>query len=172
MRGNKNRITEKSIEFISTENKYPHLTCSKRIKEKNLAVSLKLKEYLFPDHNTVNMAVLLCSVFALLYVCNVQCLSKTCEFKGRNYTKCDLIFWSAWTICKGGHGWEPTECAIGFEKRQKKICCPRITLNETIDETFRHCKAYCYMTDDDFEEVRRLPTTCTTGTLARNKVAV
>lgn len=36
MRGYKNRITEKSVEFISTETKDPHWTCSKRVKEKNL----------------------------------------------------------------------------------------------------------------------------------------
>ena len=110
------------------------------------------------------MAVLQYLVFVILYVCNVQNLSKTCDYRGRNYTECDLMFWTGWNTCTGGHGRKPTQCAVGMEKRQKAICCPRITLNETIDETFRHCKAYCYMTDDDFEEVRRLPITDTTDT--------
>ena len=110
------------------------------------------------------MAVLQYLVFVILYVCNVQNLSETCDYRGRNYTECDLMFWTGWNTCTGGHGRKPTQCAVGMEKRQKAICCPRSALNETQDETFRHCKVYCYMTDDDFEEVRRLPTTGTTGT--------
>ena len=109
------------------------------------------------------MAILLCSIFVLLYVCNVQSISKTCENRDRNYTECDLMFWTVWTVCEGGHGWKPTECAVGMEKRQKAVCCPRTALNETQDETFLHCKANCHMTDDDFEEFRPLPTTGTTG---------
>ena len=109
------------------------------------------------------MALLLCLIFVILYVCNVQNLSKTCDYRGRNYTECDLMFWTGWNTCTGGHGLKPTECAVGMEKRQKAICCPRTALNETTDETFRHCKANCNMTDDDFEEFRPLPTTGTTG---------
>ena len=110
------------------------------------------------------MAVLLCLVFVHLYVCNVQSVSKTCEYHGRNYTECDLMFWTGWNTCTGGHGMKPTECAVGMEKRQKAICCPRNSLNETQAETTRRCKANCNMKDDDFEEVRRLPTTGTIRT--------
>ena len=110
------------------------------------------------------MSVLLCLVFVILYVCNVQNLSNTCDYGGRNYTECDLMFWTGWNTCTGGHGMKATQCAVGMEKRQKAICCPRTSLYETQDETFRRCKSNCNMTDDDFEEVRPLPTTGTTDT--------
>ena len=96
-----------------------------------------------------------------LYVFNVQTISKTCtdQKTGNNYTECDLMFWTGWNTCTGGHGMQPKECAVGYEKRQKAICCPRNAVNETTDETFQHCKINCNMTDDDFEEVRLLTTT-------------
>ena len=104
------------------------------------------------------MAVLLCSVFVLLYVCNVQSSSNTCESNGQNYTECDLMFWTGWNTCTGGHGMNPTECSVGYEKRQKAICCSRTSFTETTDEILQHCKFNCNMTDDDFEVVRRLRT--------------
>ena len=162
IRGDTNTIPEKSIEFISTETKDPHLTFSKHFKERIPSVSLQVKEILFPDHNTVNMAVLLCSVFFYLFVSvtfKVQSISKTCHYQGKNYTECDLMFWTDWNTCTGGHGMKPTECAIGMEKRQNAICCPRYAINETQTETARLCKINCNKTDDDFEEVRRLTTT-------------
>ena len=132
--------------------------------KRNLADSLKFKKYLFPDHNTVNMAVVLCSVFVLLYICTVQSLPRKCDDRGRNYNECDLMFWTGWNTCTGGHGMKPTQCAVGMEKRQKAVCCPRHSLIETQAETTRGCKANCGMTDDDFEVVRPLPTTGTTDT--------
>ena len=151
-RGDKNTIMEKLVILILTKERYLDLEKFSWLCSRNI--------YFL----TVNMAVLLCSVFVLLYVSNVQSLSKTCDYRGRNYNECAVMFWTSWNTCTGGHGMKPTQCAVGMEKRQKAICCPRTAMNETTDETFRHCKANCYMTDDDFSEVRRLPTTCTTGT--------
>uniref|UniRef100_K1RJ15 Uncharacterized protein n=1 Tax=Magallana gigas TaxID=29159 RepID=K1RJ15_MAGGI len=69
------------------------------------------------------------------------------------------MFWTGWNDCTGGHGMQPKECTIGYEKRQKAVCCPRNNTNETTDETFLACKINCNMTDDDFEELRLLTTT-------------
>nr|XP_022286214.1 uncharacterized protein LOC111099128 [Crassostrea virginica] len=108
--------------------------------------------------------VLLFSFLVSLYVFNVQSISKTCEYQGKNYTECDLMYWTGWNTCTGGHGMKPKECAVGMEKRQKAVCCPRNAINETQAETFRLCKINCKMTDDDFEEVRRLTTTAPPST--------
>ena len=96
---------------------------------------------MFLGQITSNMAVLLCLVFVHLYVCNVQSVSKTCEYRGRDYTECDLMFWTGWNTCTDGHGRKPTQCAVGMEKRQKAICCPRNSLNETQAKTTRRCQA-------------------------------
>ena len=106
-----------------------------------------------------SIIVLLFFFLVSLYVFNVQSISNTCESNGKNYTECELMFWTGWNTCTGGHGMQPTECAVGYEKRQKAICCPRTTLTESKDETFQHCKVNCNMTDDDFEVMRRLTTT-------------
>ena len=106
-----------------------------------------------------SIIVLLFSFLVSLYVFNVQSISKSCEYQGKNYTECELMYWTGWNTCTGGHGMKPTECAVGYEKHQKAICCPRTKLSESTDETFQHCKVNCNMTDDDFEEVRRLTTT-------------
>lgn len=71
------------------------------------------------------------------------------------------MFWTDWNTCTGGHGHRPTECDIGFEKRYKAVCCPRNSLNETSDDTFQQCKNNCNMTDDDFQDFRRVLTTGT-----------
>uniref|UniRef100_A0A8W8K6F2 Uncharacterized protein n=1 Tax=Magallana gigas TaxID=29159 RepID=A0A8W8K6F2_MAGGI len=69
------------------------------------------------------------------------------------------MYWTGWNDCTGGHGMQPKECTVGYEKRQKAVCCPRNSSTETTDETFLACKINCNMTDDDFEELRLLTTT-------------
>lgn len=71
------------------------------------------------------------------------------------------MYWTGWNECTGGQGMQARECKIGYEKRQKAVCCPRNSLNETTDETFKECKINCNMTDGDFEELRLLTTTGT-----------
>lgn len=108
-------------------------------------------------------SVALCSLYFLLFVPNGQLESilRYCTDHGKNYTECALMFWTGWNDCTGGHGMQPKECTIGYEKRQKAVCCPRNSTNETTDETFLACKINCNMTDDDFEELRLLTTTGT-----------
>ncbi|XP_078338363.1 uncharacterized protein LOC111099128 [Crassostrea virginica] len=117
-----------------------------------------------------SIIVLLFSFLVSLYVFNVRSSSNTCENNGQNFTECDLMFWTGWNTCTGGHGMKATECAVGYEKRQKAICCPRGSLTETTDETLKHCKFNCNMTDDDFEVVRILTTTAplSTASIARS----
>lgn len=106
-------------------------------------------------------SVALCSLYFLLFVPNCQNILRYCTDQGKNYTECALMYWTGWNDCTGGHGMQPKECTIGYEKRQKAVCCPRNSSTETTDETFLACKINCNMTDDDFEELRLLTTTGT-----------
>ncbi|XP_062592231.1 uncharacterized protein LOC134253669 [Saccostrea cucullata] len=68
------------------------------------------------------------------------------------------MYWTNWTPCTGGHGKGSAQCPLGNEKRQKALCCPRATNNDTNQEVYKHCKINCNMTDDDFDSVRPLTT--------------
>ncbi|XP_056017647.1 uncharacterized protein LOC125680236 isoform X2 [Ostrea edulis] len=103
------------------------------------------------------MLCLLSMAFMCFY--QVQGLSRFCEHNHQNFTECDVMFYTNWKICTGGHGLRPTACTVGYEKRLKAICCPMQSKNEAIAQTTANCKANCNLTDDDFEEIRPLTTT-------------
>jgi hypothetical protein len=97
----------------------------------------------------------------MFFVCayQVNSLPNSCEHNHQNFTNCAVMFYTNWKPCTGGHGMGPTECAKGLEKRQKAICCPQHSSNETIAQITANCKANCNLTDDDFDETRLLTTT-------------
>jgi hypothetical protein len=74
----------------------------------------------------------------------VVCL-KGCTYQNVNYTECDLMFWTSWTVCDG------SSCPRGEQQRKKGVCCPNPG-NVTNDIIFKMCKRDCNMTDDDFQE--------------------
>lgn len=134
---------------------YSHVT------RDNILLPLLLKKRCIAAIAKMITSVALCSLYFLLFVPNCQGILRYCSDQGKNYTECALMYWTGWKECTGGHGMQASECQIGFEKRQKAVCCPRNSTNETTDETFLACKINCNMTDDDFEELRVLTTTGT-----------
>jgi hypothetical protein len=109
----------------------------------------------------LHVASTLC-LLVMFFVCvhQVNSFPNDCLYKHQNFTNCDVMYYTNWKPCTGGYGMGATECAVGYEKRQKAICCPQHSKNETVAQTTANCKAKCNLTNDDFEEIRLL----TTGT--------
>lgn len=57
---------------------------------------------------------------------------KGCTHKGVNYTECDLMFWTSWSVCDG------SKCPTGKQQRLKGVCCPKVG-NITLQETKENC---------------------------------
>lgn len=93
---------------------------------------------------------------------------KGCTHKGVNYTECDLMFWTSWSVCDG------SKCPTGKQQRLKGVCCPKVG-NITLQETKENCKKDCNLTDADFQEQSPYvppPTTAATTTIATTTLIV
>lgn len=93
---------------------------------------------------------------------------KGCTHKGVNYTECDLMFWTSWSVCDG------SKCPTGKQQRLKGVCCPKVG-NRTLQETKENCKKDCNLTDADFQEQSPYvppPTTAATTTIATTTLIV
>lgn len=93
---------------------------------------------------------------------------KGCTHKGVNYTECDLMFWTSWSVCDG------SKCPTGKQQRLKGVCCPKVG-NRTLQETKENCKKDCNLTDADFQEQSPYvppPTTTAATTIATTTVIV
>lgn len=109
-------------------------------------------------------------IFLLLDNKVSQVLSlKGCTHKGVNYTECDLMFWTSWSVCNGASG-----CPMGKQQRLKGVCCPKVG-NITLEETKENCKNDCNLTDADFQEQAPYvppPTTAATATITTTTLYV
>lgn len=71
----------------------------------------------------------------------------TCEFHHKNYTACTVMLYTKWTPCNG------KDCELGLQKRDKGICCPASSKNDTIIK--EACKKNCNISDSDFYELKK-----------------
>lgn len=70
-----------------------------------------------------------------------------CTHNHKNYTACTIMMYFDPTPCNG------TDCEVGFQKRDKGICCPRAFENETVDMIKAACKKNCNFSDSDFYDL-------------------
>lgn len=74
---------------------------------------------------------------------------RTCEYSKKNYTECTVMLYTKWTPCNG------TDCDMGLQKRDKGICCPASSKNDTITIIKEACKRNCNISDSDFYELKK-----------------
>lgn len=70
-----------------------------------------------------------------------------CSYNHKNYTACTIMMYFDPTPCNGIY------CQVGFQKRDKGICCPRASENETVDMIKAACKMNCNFSDSDFYDL-------------------
>lgn len=59
------------------------------------------------------------------------------------------MLYTKWTPCNG------TDCDMGLQKRDKGICCPASSKNDTITIIKEACKRNCNISDSDFYEIKK-----------------
>lgn len=74
---------------------------------------------------------------------------RTCQFHKKNYTECTVMLYTKWTPCNG------TYCEVGLQKRDKGICCPASSKNDTFTIIKEACKRNCNISDSDFYELKK-----------------
>lgn len=74
---------------------------------------------------------------------------RTCEYHKKNYTECTVMLYTKWTPCNG------KDCELGLQKRDKGICCPPSSKNDSITVIKEACKINCNISDSDFYELKK-----------------
>lgn len=90
----------------------------------------------------------LASVFVGLLGIKTITGDRTCEYHNKNYTECTVMLYTKWIPCNG------KDCDLGLQKRNKGICCPASSKNDTLTIIKDACKRNCNISDSDFYELK------------------